>query len=676
MIKRKISLLTIDEKIALFFKQELENIFGNILEVKYYTPNDNRQEKIHQSDLILYTDPSILIELMDIIKCDCPILMMRRTISKKAVEKLMNIPSKSRCLVANINSFMSNETLATIYQLGFKNIALIPFYPDMKDFPQNADYIITHEKYNYLSESSGIIVDIGNRIFDINTVLDILSILDIDSNTSEKIILEYSLKIPNLWKGVNYTLENKRILSSQWRILLDELSEGVMIVDDKNKVTLLNDAFKNIIKIKKIEFEGIYLSKLKSYNPSLGILNNKSEIEDELFIYNDNKLIITIKKVSFNNSYYGKIILIKKYKDVVEVQQKIHKEIIGKGYYSKYTFESIVCDNDKVKELKNISKKIADSNNSILISGDSGTGKELFAGSIHNYSIRKNKPFVAVNCASIPENLLESELFGYEEGSFTGAKKGGKIGLFESANGGTLFLDEIGELPLSLQGRLLRVLQEKEIMRVGGDSIIKLDTRVIAATNKNLFEMVDKGNFRKDLFFRLNVFNLEIPSLKERREDIKLLINFYLKNLQKKVSLTVSFQAFAEYYTWPGNVRELFNVLEYMSTISEDVLYIPNLPSYLKKQDYLNFNIKELGLSSTEFFTLKIISDLNKNNKSSGRRSITEEFEKKYIPISELEIRKNIDFLESKEYIEVYKGPRGCVVSEQGYEKLLENLIP
>jgi len=321
MIKRKISLLTIDEKIALFFKQELENIFGNILEVKYYTPNDNRQEKIHQSDLILYTDPSILIELMDIIKCDCPILMMRRTISKKAVEKLMNIPSKSRCLVANINSFMSNETLATIYQLGFKNIALIPFYPDMKDFPQNADYIITHEKYNYLSESSGIIVDIGNRIFDINTVLDILSILDIDSNTSEKIILEYSLKIPNLWKGVNYTLENKRILSSQWRILLDELSEGVMIVDDKNKVTLINDAFKNIIKIKKIEFEGIHLSKLKSYNPSLGILNNKSEIEDELFIYNDNKLIITIKKVSFNNSYYGKIILITKYKDVVEVQQ-------------------------------------------------------------------------------------------------------------------------------------------------------------------------------------------------------------------------------------------------------------------------------------------------------------------------------------------------------------------
>ncbi|MDW7667924.1 MAG: sigma 54-interacting transcriptional regulator [Bacillota bacterium] len=604
MAKRKISLLTIDEEIALFFKKELEDIFGSTLEIKYYTPEHNQQEKIHQSDLILYTDPSILIELMDIIECNCPILMMKRTISKSALENIRKIPKNSRCLVANINSFMANETLATIYQLGFKDIELIPHYPDIVDSHKNIDFIITPEEYAYLKKVSGKIINIGNRIFDINTVLDILSILDVDSNTSEKIILEYSLKIPNLWKGVNYTLENKRILSSQWRILLDELSEGVMIIDDKDRITLLNDTFKSIIGEKEFEFEGINLSKLKSYYPNLGVLNKDAEIEDELFVYNEKKLIITIKKVLFNNSYYGKIILIKKYRDVVEVQQKIHKEIIGKGYYSKYTFDSIICQNEKIIELKEISKKIANSNNSILISGDSGTGKELFAGSVHNFSNRKAKPFVAVNCAAIPENLLESELFGYEEGSFTGAKKGGKIGLFESANGGTLFLDEIGELPLNLQGRLLRVLQEKEIMRVGGDSIIKIDTRIIAATNKNLWDMVEKGNFRKDLFFRLNIFNLEIPSLKERKEDINLLMDYYLNKSYKKISPTLSFKAFAGNYSWPGNVRELFNVLEYMSTVSDDNLYISNLPSYLKKQEYINFKIKKLGLNSTEFLKL------------------------------------------------------------------------
>jgi len=569
---------------------------------------------------------------------------------------------------------MANETLAIIYQLGFKDITLIPFYPDLDDLPNNTDYIVTHEKYDYLNAVSGKVIDIGNRIFDINTVLDILSILDIDSSTSEKIILEYSLKIPNLWKGVNYTLENKRILSSQWRILLDELSEGVMIIDDKDRITLLNDTFKNIIGEKEFEFEGITLSKLKSYYPNLGILKKDSEIKDELFVYNEKKLILTMKKVSFNNSYYGKIVLIKNYRDVVEIQQKIHKEIIGKGYYSKYTFDSIVCNNEKIIELKEISKKIANSNNSILISGDSGTGKELFAGSIHNFSNRKKKPFVAVNCAAIPENLLESELFGHEEGSFTGAKKGGKIGLFESADGGTLFLDEIGELPLNLQGRLLRVLQEKEIMRVGGDSIIKINTRIIAATNKNLWDMVEKGNFRKDLFFRLNVFNLEIPSLKDRKEDISLLMDYYLNKSYKKVSPTLSFKAFAENYSWPGNVRELFNVLEYMSTVSEDNLYISNLPSYLKKQEYMNFNIKKLDLNSKEFLTLRVISYLNKNNKNSGRRSIKDQFEKKYISLSEIEIRKNIDFLETQGYIKVYRGPKGCLVTKEGLQKLNENL--
>ncbi|MFO7886978.1 MAG: sigma 54-interacting transcriptional regulator [Eubacteriales bacterium] len=674
MLKRKISLLTIDEEIALFFKKELKEIFGSTLEINYYTPSSTQQEKIYQSDLILYTDPSILIELMDIIKCSCPILMMKRTISKSAVEKIQKIPKNSKCLVANINSFMANETLAIIYQLGFKDITLIPFYPDLDDIPKNTDYIVTHEKYDYLDTASGKVIDIGNRIFDINTVLDILSILDIDSSTSEKIILEYSLKIPNLWKGVNYTLENKRILSSQWRILLDELSEGVMIIDDKNRITLLNDTFKSIIGEKEFEFEGITLSKLKSYYPNLGILKKDSEIEDELFVYNEKKLILTMKKVSFNNSYYGKIVLIKNYKDVVEIQQKIHKEIIGKGYYSKYTFHSIVCNNEKIIELKKISKKIANSNNSILISGDSGTGKELFAGSIHNFSNRKKKPFVAVNCAAIPENLLESELFGHEEGSFTGAKKGGKIGLFESADGGTLFLDEIGELPLNLQGRLLRVLQEKEIMRVGGDSIIKINTRIITATNKNLWDMVEEGNFRKDLFFRLNVFNLEIPSLKDRKEDISLLTDYYINKSSRKIFPTLSFKAFAKNYYWPGNVRELFNVLEYMSTVSKDNLYISNLPSYLKKQKYMNFKIKELGLNSTKFFTLRVISYLNKNNKNSGRRSIKDQFEKKYIPLSEMEIRKKIDFLENQGYIKVYKGPKGCLVTKEGSQKLNENL--
>ncbi|MGM0379229.1 MAG: sigma-54 interaction domain-containing protein [Bacillota bacterium] len=675
MSKLKVSLLTIDEKIALFFKKELLEIFGNIIEIKYYTSNTRHYEQIHNSDLILYTDPSILIELMDTIKCDCPILMMKRTISKSAVDKINDIPASSTCLVANINSFMANETLATIYQLGFKDINLIPVYPNNQKLYQNIDYIITHEKYDYLEKFPGEIIVIGNRIFDINTILDILSILDIDSYTSEKIILEYSLKIPNLWKGINYTLKNKRILSSQWKILLNELSEGVMVVDNENKISLINNTFKKLVGKISYNFEGLTLSELRKKHTDLEILCEESEIENELFIYNNKKLILTIRNVIFNDKYYGKIILISKYQNIVKIQQKIHKKIIGKGYYSKYNFDSIITKNNKLNDLIEISKKIANSDSSILISGDSGTGKELFAGSIHNYSKRSNKPFVALNCAAIPDNLIESELFGYEEGSFTGAKQGGKIGLFESADSGTLFLDEISEMPLKLQGRLLRVLQENEIMRIGGDSIIRVNTRIIAATNKNLWNMVEKGLFRKDLFFRLNVFNLQLPPLSERKEDIKLLLKYYLKRINKTNLITKSFLAFAKHYDWPGNIRELFNLLEYMTTISNEPLYIINLPSYLKKESLLDFEIKSLKLRSKQFFILFLINKLNNDNKNSGRRTLKDYYSKKYSEISEIEIRKIIDTLVSNYYIKVLKGPKGNVVTNKGRKKINENKI-
>ncbi|WDC84728.1 sigma 54-interacting transcriptional regulator [Caloramator sp. mosi_1] len=189
----------------------------------------------------------------------------------------------------------------------------------------------------------------------------------------------------------------------------------------------------------------------------------------------------------------------------------------------------IITNSPKMKECINIAKKIAKSDYTVLINGESGTGKEMIAQSIHNYSNRSIYPFVAVNCAALPENLLESELFGYEKGAFTGALKEGKIGLFEIANNGTIFLDEIGDMPLKLQTRLLRVLQEKQIMRVGSDNIINVNVRVIAATNKDLKKLVDEGLFREDLYYRINVLPISLPPLRERKEDIMPLLESFLK---------------------------------------------------------------------------------------------------------------------------------------------------
>ena len=250
-------------------------------------------------------------------------------------------------------------------------------------------------------------------------------------------------------------------------------------------------------------------------------------------------------------------------------------------------FGSIIGGSPAAKTMLRIIKRVADSPSPVLITGETGTGKELAARSIHEQSKRNKYPFVAINCSSIPENLFESELFGYEEGAFTGARKGGKMGKIEMAQGGTLFLDEIGELPLSIQPKLLRILQEYELERVGSNKKIHLDVRIIAATNRDLSEMVEEKTFREDLFYRLNVINLKLPPLRERKGDIMPIAENYLKKLHLKMETPL--QSFSEEvrerfaaYPWPGNVRELQNAIEYAANICEsDVMTLEDLPEYV-----------------------------------------------------------------------------------------------
>ena len=221
--------------------------------------------------------------------------------------------------------------------------------------------------------------------------------------------------------------------------------------------------------------------------------------------------------------------------------------------------------------------KVAPTESTVLIIGESGTGKELIATSIHKHSNRKEKPIVSLNCAAIPEGLLESELFGHEKGAFTGATSA-KKGRFEQAHGGTLFLDEIGDMPLSTQAKVLRVLQEREFTRVGGTRSLQVDVRFIAATNKNLQEMTERGEFREDLYYRLNVFSLYLPPLRERSEDIPLLVNHSLKKISKDTRMSPAALHVLMGYDWPGNIRELQNVMERASVMSDGIIETVHLP--------------------------------------------------------------------------------------------------
>lgn len=307
-------------------------------------------------------------------------------------------------------------------------------------------------------------------------------------------------------------------------------------------------------------------------------------------------------------------------------------------------------------------KKVASSDYTILIRGESGTGKELFAQSIHNYSSRKKYPFVAVNCAAIPENLLESELFGYEDGSFTGARRKGKVGLFEHANHGTIFLDEIGDISANLQTRLLRVIQEREIMPVGSDRIMHIDVRIIAATNADLEQKVALGKFRYDLFYRLNVISLNIAPLRERKEDILPLLRVFLG--KKYNDLLPKEQKALTDHDWPGNVRELENTASYYKILGQ-------LPDYLSDRFHyasapchdLSDSAADLDLNSE---ILKIMAESSGPYSGIGRKTLKERLSAAGLVIGEGTLKKHMQSLKERGLIESGPGRGGSRITAAG----------
>jgi transcriptional regulator with PAS, ATPase and Fis domain len=317
----------------------------------------------------------------------------------------------------------------------------------------------------------------------------------------------------------------------------------------------------------------------------------------------------------------------------LERKIELYKDNLSNLLMAKYSFGDIIGNSPPINEAKKLALKAAQTSSPVLIVGETGTGKELFAHAIHNASNRRNFPFIKVNCPAIPKELFESELFGYEDGAFTGAKKGGKLGKFELAHGGTIFLDEITELPLMVQSKLLRVLQEKELDKLGGREPVKVDFRLIAATNKDLEEKVDRGEFKKDLYYRLNVVNLKLPLLRNIHEDIPLIANYLMekicKQLKRKVKVfsNETIKIFKE-YNWPGNIRELENVIETLVNICEEDVILPeHLPSEMVKSTIIRQDGKikipsvlEKVRKETEKETIIKVLNYCKNNKIKAAR--------------------------------------------------------
>lgn len=540
------------------------------------------------------------------------------------------------------------------------SIKMIPgAFMDEKNIGTNAMSLVLTEKrpiqisgedhyikaYHKWTCSAAPIMDANNKMIG---VLDLTGYFDsVNSHTLGMVVAAVNA-IEKMLEIIEY---NKKLVSAKRYIdtMIDSIPAGIMTSDLNGNIKTINKHITDMFGYTEEEMIHKKAYDLfEDWDNAMKAITLKDNYLDEDVFVNSRKNVL-----QYNLSVYpildikdnldGIVYVFKEIKKVRKLANKIM------GRHAIYTFDKIIGQNKEFHKTIEFAKQVADSKSTILIMGESGTGKEVFAQSIHNHSNRCNETFVALNCGAIPKNLIESELFGYDEGAFTGAKRNGHPGKFEIADGGTIFLDEIGEMPFDMQTRLLRVIEEGTVGRIGSTKEIVVDVRIIAATNKDLIDEVSRGNFRKDLFYRLNVLPLRLPALRERRDDIPLLIDYFMNRISKRINKKMLkipqdyLNAMVE-YDWPGNIRELENRIELMlNTGSIDDIQIKNKKviqnDSFKEIDEVDFNLENIEREHI----IKTLRIFNGNISSSakalglGRNTLYRKIEKYKINCSEFE---------------------------------------
>ena len=670
---------------------QLKGLIGDKAEVECYSLDDNISEDFKDS-LVIVT--SNLLEGLVLSKLGSKdsYIVARRVINYQHLRNLISIPAGSEVLLVNDHENSCLVAIEQLKKLGINHIKYYPYYPGIKDY-KRLELAVTPGEPQLVPECCKRVINIGIRQIDITTLVEILNKLDLMKEKGDIISSQFVRDIVNLSRQYNYIAEQSLELKNMFQTIIENSSDGIIYLDTEGNISVVNEVLASMLGRYKNEIINKYIEDI------LPVIKNWSpmEVESDIIKLFRKEVVAVKAPVKKGNKTMGYMISIVDVDRIQKLEHELRRKNRKSEHNAIYSFEDIICKSDLMKRTIKLAKRLSLSNSTILIQGESGTGKEYFAQAIHNFSEKKDGPFVPVNFAALPVNLLESELFGYEEGAFTGAKKGGKPGLFEQAHVGTIFLDEIGDAPLEFQARLLRVLQEKQVRRVGGTKLIPIDVRVIAATNRDLKKEVENGNFRQDLFYRLNVLPLYTPNLKERDEDIPLLIEYYLNkftnsnasSINKFVSEEVL--AYLKKYDWPGNVRELVNVIEYLVNIKENncLISIDDLPSYVigdfKKDSYSrllhkdksNQNLrlsKPLSFCSEEVYpfdsSIIWLLEIIKEKEGIGRRRLTELAKKNDIDLGEGKIRSLMKTMKELGLITIKRGAKGSEITDKGLEAL------
>lgn len=660
------------------FANQLQSLFGTDLNIRLIVAGTPIREKFGKDSIVMVQSYDILRKVRANIANEDNIIFIRTALQTAGLEPIGKLAKGSSVMVAGDSKEIALELLKVLMESGVKHLNMQP--ADLSNMEAFRDKIvITSGISGEEIPDARAVINLREPMLDTVTILDMGVKLEREDMLVSKNIRKDFIEFQSLNNGTAWSLEHANSLNSSVKILLEVIDGTVISVDQTGQVRNCNDRIESIFGIKQEEALGKSGITLFPEIPFGEVINGKSPVIESLKTINGENMVVTVKPIFNSGKHYGAIAVIKRFHDEEVRQHKLRTLLMGKGYRAKYSFDDIIGESRTMTQCKNIAQRMAASNSSILITGETGTGKEMFAQAIHNASERKPYQFVALNCGAIPESLLESELFGYEDGAFTGARKGGKLGFFELAHKGTLFLDEISEMSASLQKRLLRVLQEREVTRLGGCSVIHVDVRVIAATNRDLRALARTGDFREDLYYRLSVLPLKVPALRERKEDIRILAAAFQNKLNGKFELTEVAWRELERYSWPGNVRELRNYMEYFANLSHSVIGINELSQIVPLYAAFAPDGSEQAVEQDRpvptmnskpddqsIIVLGILKDGLEKRRRLGRRSISLLAKDQGVFLGEQEIRRILKTLENQGLVVINQTKAGTVITARG----------
>ncbi|MCF6465006.1 sigma-54 interaction domain-containing protein [Clostridium sp. Cult2] len=598
------------------------------------------------------------------------VIYSHRTFDYKKIDGAFDLEPNSDVYFVNDNEYVVEEAMQQLKDMGVNYINLIPYYPGCK-VDKSITNAITAGEAQYAPKHIKRIIDLGSRVPNISDISEIAYKLKLPIQLTNSVTQDYLKSFANVVKNSNNQLKKLYVTQLILKNVFNNIEEGVCLINDNWTVKMANNKFGDILCLSDVNIINKNLTDI--FNDSDIKLEIDEVLKDSKIVKNRNRkdvLIISYEVYGFKEKSY---LIHVNYTDSINKKEFIvRKKSDYKGVLKKYSFKDYITEDKATLNMIEKAKKISKNNSCVLIQGESGTGKEIIAQSIHYNSSRKNYPFIPVNFAAIQPSLLDSELFGYVEGSFTGASKGGSKGLFEMAHKGTIFFDEIGDAPLSFQVRLLRVLEEKEIRKIGSFERIPIDVRFIAATNKNLFEMVSKGTFREDLFYRINVMPIDTIPIRHRKGDIPLIFNHFIKeyfndnDMELKDICTDEVIEYFMEYSFRGNVREIRNLVEYFSCIKgAKKISLSELPKYMTKVGLESSN----AITEYEYNILNIIND----NPKIGRYKIHEILKTDYKSITESKIRTILENLQKHKYIVINNTRGGSEITFLG-KMIIDNI--